>query len=57
MIVGDHAVDRLAHAQALGVVNKAGGGVALAHLLELTAVLPGVRLCSIESIRKLSMAS
>ncbi len=42
MIVGDHVVDRLAHAQALGVVNKAGGGAGLAHLLELVAVLPGV---------------
>ena len=42
MIVSDHVVDRLAHAQALGVVDKAGGGAGLAHLLELASVLPGV---------------
>ena len=40
--VGDNRFDRLAHAQALGVVDKAGGGAGLAHLLELAAVLPGV---------------
>ena len=38
-VVGDHAVDRFAHPQALGVVNKAGGGSGLAHLLELASVL------------------
>ena len=41
-VVGDHVVDRLAHAQALGVVDKRGGGSGLAHLLELASVLPGV---------------
>ena len=40
--VGDNRFDRLAHAQALGVVDKAGGGAGLAHLLELASVLPGV---------------
>ena len=42
MIVGDHVVDRLAPAQALGVVDKRGGGAGLAHLLELASVLSGV---------------
>ena len=41
-VIGDHVVEPLAHAQTLGVVNKAGGGAGLAHLLELVAVLPGV---------------
>ena len=40
--VDDNRFDRLAHAQALGVVDKAGGGAGLAHLLELVSVLPGV---------------
>ena len=41
-VVGGRSIHRFPHAQALGVVNKAGGGAALAHLLELAAVLPGV---------------
>ena len=41
-VVGDHTVDGLLYPQALGVVHKAGGGAALAHLLQLTVVLPGV---------------
>ena len=41
-VVGNHAVDRFPHAQALSVVNEGRGGTALAHLLELAAVLPGV---------------
>ena len=41
-VVGVNAVNGLFHPQALGVVNKAGGGAGLAHLLELAAVLPGV---------------
>ena len=41
-VVGDHVIDGLPHTQALGVVDKAGGGAALAHLPELVAVLPGV---------------
>ena len=56
-VVGDRSIHRFPHPQALSVVNKAGGGAALAHLLELAAVLPKVRLCSIESIRRLPMAS
>ena len=43
MIVGDQPVDSFPDVQALGVVDKAGGGAGLAHLLELAAVLPGVR--------------
>ena len=41
-VVGDRSIHRFPHAQALSVVNKAGGGAALAHLLELAAILPGV---------------
>ncbi len=41
-VVGVNAVNGLFHPQALSVVDKAGGGTALAHLLELAAVLPGV---------------
>ena len=41
-VVGDHVVDGLLDAQALGVVNEGGGGAGLAHLLELASVLPGV---------------
>ena len=41
-IVGDHVVDRLAHAQTFGIVDEGGGGAGLAHLLELASVLPGV---------------
>ena len=40
--VGDNRFDRLAHAQTLGVVDNAGGGAGLAHLLELASVLPGI---------------
>ena len=42
-VVGDHAVDGLLYPQALGVVHEGSGGAALAHLLKLAAVLPGVR--------------
>ena len=41
-VVGDRSIHRFPYPQALGVVNKGGGGATLAHLLELTAVLPGV---------------
>ena len=42
MIVGDHAVDGVPDAHALGVVDEGGGDAGLAHLLELAAILPGV---------------
>ena len=44
-VIGDHAVDRFAHPQALGVVNKAGGGAGLAHLLEFADGLPVMEAC------------
>ena len=42
-VIGDHVIDRLAHTQAVGIVDEGSGGAGLAHLLELAAVLPGVR--------------
>ena len=42
-VVGDHAVHRLTHAQAIRVVEEGGGSAGLGHLLELPAFLPGVR--------------
>ena len=41
-VVGDRSIHRFPHPQALSVVNEGRGGTALAHLLELAAVLPGV---------------
>ena len=41
-VVGDRSIHRFPHAQALSVVNEGRGGTALAHLLELSSVLPGV---------------
>ena len=40
-VVGDRSIHRFPHAQALSVVDKAGGGAGLAHLLKLATVLPG----------------
>ena len=34
-VVGNHVVERLAHAQTLGVVIKAGCGVSVVYLLDL----------------------
>ena len=34
-VIGDHVVERLAHAQTLGVVIKAGCGVSVVYLLDL----------------------
>ena len=42
-VVGDRSIHRFPYPQALGVVDERRGGAALGHLLELAAILPGVR--------------
>ena len=41
-VVGGRSIHRFPYPQTLGVVDKAGGGAGLAHLLKLAAFLPGV---------------
>ena len=41
-VVGNHAVDRFPYPQTLCIVDEGSCGSALAHLLELAAILPGV---------------
>ncbi len=40
-VVGDHIIDGLLHPQTFGIVDETSGGVRIAHLLKLAAILPG----------------
>ena len=46
-VVGDGAAHGLADAQAIGIVKEGGRGAGFAHLLQLTALFPGVGLGAI----------
>ena len=46
-VVGIYAVDGFADTQAIGIVSKSIRGAGLGHLLQLTALFPGVCPCAV----------